>query len=91
MAQPNAVLVGHSLHHDLQALKIGVAPASLLCIDTSFLWGYRSVPWQPYTCSTLECNSLQQKKLTFLRLLDACCVAPQEAGASGGTPLYCSL
>ena len=41
MAQPNAVLVGHSLHHDLQALKIGVTPASLLCIDTSFLWGYR--------------------------------------------------
>ena len=60
MAQPNAVLVGHSLHHDLQALKIGVTPASLLCIDTSFLWGYRSVPWQPHTRSTMRSNSLQQ-------------------------------
>ena len=69
MAQPNAVLVGHSLHHDLQALKIGVTPASLLCVDTSFLWGYRSVPRQPNTRSTLDCSSLQQKRLSCLWLL----------------------
>ena len=88
MAQPNAVLVGHSLHHDLQALKIGVTPASLLCIDTSFLWGYRSVPWQPHTRSPLECNSLQQERLISFRLWHAYCVVPQEAGVSGG-PLLC--